>query len=165
MRSARWSGVISEAFDEEAVITGLRAGCDLECGKAYSEQIERAVKRGVLAEGRRSALGRVLGAFCLGMFDPPGEILRVDCDVGRGRPRAPSPRAGSARESRFFSRMTASTVRREENEEACRDRPAANVFLHGSSGYHGTNGHLITPHDGIVQRAGSTMTVSFVPAP
>jgi beta-glucosidase len=40
--------------------------------------------------------------------------------------------------------------------------PAANVFLHGSAGYHGTNGHLVTPRDGIVRRAGSAVSVSFV---
>jgi beta-glucosidase len=40
--------------------------------------------------------------------------------------------------------------------------PAASVFLHGSAGYHGTNDHLVTAHDGIARRAGSAMTVSFV---
>src|SRR5262249_24007912 len=41
--------------------------------------------------------------------------------------------------------------------------PAANVFLHGSAGYHGTNQHLVSPREGITRRSGSAITVSFVP--
>ncbi|HEY3593495.1 MAG TPA: glycoside hydrolase family 3 N-terminal domain-containing protein, partial [Polyangiaceae bacterium] len=59
--------------DEDAVVAGLHAGCDLECGKAYREQIGRAVAQGALSEADVDrALGRVLAArFRLGMFDPP----------------------------------------------------------------------------------------------
>ncbi len=36
-----------KASDAEAVVAVLRAGTDLECGNAYSEQIAGAVERGV----------------------------------------------------------------------------------------------------------------------
>ncbi|HZU85340.1 MAG TPA: glycoside hydrolase family 3 C-terminal domain-containing protein, partial [Polyangiaceae bacterium] len=39
--------------------------------------------------------------------------------------------------------------------------PAASVFLHGSAGYHGTNGHLVAPLEAIERRAGAAVTVSF----
>jgi beta-glucosidase len=39
--------------------------------------------------------------------------------------------------------------------------PAAGVFLHGSTGYHGTNKHLVTPREGVERRAGSAMTITF----
>ncbi|HZU81696.1 MAG TPA: glycoside hydrolase family 3 N-terminal domain-containing protein, partial [Polyangiaceae bacterium] len=62
-----------KASEEEAVALGLHAGCDLECGKAYRDQIVRAVADGALFEADVDrALGRVLAArIRLGMFDPP----------------------------------------------------------------------------------------------
>jgi beta-glucosidase len=95
--------------DEDAVVAGLGAGCDLECGKAYSERIASAVARGVLPEANVDrALGRVLSArFRLGMFDPPeknpyASITKSVVDgPSRSRPRA----------SRSFSSKTTAFCR------------------------------------------------------
>jgi beta-glucosidase len=152
--------------DEEAVIAGLRAGCDLECGKAYAEQIERAVRRGVLAEAEVDrALGRVLTArFRLGMFDPPerNPYAAVPMSVVDG-PEHRALALEAARESLVLLKNDGILpFDPKKTKKLAVIGPAANVFLHGSAGYHGTNNHLVTPHDGIMRRAGSAMSVSFV---
>jgi beta-glucosidase len=152
--------------DEEAVVAGLRAGCDLECGKAYSEQIARAVGRGVLSEAEVDrALGRVLAArFRLGMFDPPEK--NPYASIAKPVVDGPEHRAlalEAARESLVLLKNDGILpFDPKKTKKLAVIGPAASVFLHGSQGYHGTNQHLVTARDGIVRRAGSAMTVSFV---
>ena len=152
--------------DEEAVVAGLRAGCDLECGKAYAEQIARAVARGDLAEAEVDrALGRVLAArFRLGMFDPPDRnpYASIPMAVVDG-PEHRALALDAARESLVLLKndgILPFDLRKTKKLAVI--GPAADVFLHGSAGYHGTNQHLVTPREGIIRRAGSATTVSFV---
>jgi beta-glucosidase len=152
--------------DEDAVVAGLRAGCDLECGKAYAEQIPGAVGRGVLSEAEVDrALGRVLAVrFRLGMFDPPerNPYASIPMTVVDG----PAHRAlalDAARESLVLLKNDGILpFDPRKTKKLAVIGPAAGVFLHGSAGYHGTNQHLATPRDGIVRRAGSATAVSFV---
>ncbi|MGC4092669.1 MAG: glycoside hydrolase family 3 C-terminal domain-containing protein [Polyangiaceae bacterium] len=152
--------------DQEAVATGMHAGCDLECGKAYSEQLAGAVKRGALSESQvDGALSRVLAArFRLGMFNPPAR--NPFASIPMSVVDAPEHRKLALEASRqslvllkndgllpFDARKT---------KKLAVVGPAANVFLHGSSGYHGSNQHLVTPREGITRRAGSATAVSFV---
>jgi beta-glucosidase len=60
-------------YAEAAVASGLRAGCDLECGTDYRDHIAGGVADGTISEAEVDrALTRVLTArFRLGMFDPP----------------------------------------------------------------------------------------------
>jgi beta-glucosidase len=153
--------------DEEAVAAGLHAGCDLECGKGYGERIERAVANGSVSEAEVDrALERVLGArFRLGMFDPPernpyASIPRSVVDGPEHRKLA----LGAARESLVLLKNDGMLpLDPHKTKRLAVIGPAAKVFLHGSSGYHGSNGHLVTPLEGIERRGGPAMTVSFAP--
>lgn len=152
--------------DAEAVVTGLRAGCDLECGKAYSEQIAQAVGRGVLSEADvNRALGRVLAArFRLGMFDPPEKnpYAAITKSVVDG-PEHRALALEAARESLVLLKNDGILpLDPKKTKKLAVLGPAANIFLHGSSGYHGSNNHLVTPRDGIARRAGTAPKVSFV---
>ncbi|HEX6766435.1 MAG TPA: glycoside hydrolase family 3 N-terminal domain-containing protein, partial [Polyangiaceae bacterium] len=152
--------------DADAVATGLRAGCDLECGKAYSEQIARAVGRGAISEADVDrALGRVLAArFRLGMFDPPARnpYSSIAKSVVDG-PEHRSLALDAARESLVLLKNDGILpFDAKKTKKLAVIGPAASVFLHGSAGYHGTNQHLVTPRDGIARRAGSAVHVSFV---
>src|SRR5262249_37297746 len=148
------------------VVTGLHAGCDLECGKAYTEQIAQAVGRGALAEADVDrALGRVLGArFRLGMFDPPER--NPYASIPKSVVDGPEHRAlalEAARESLVLLKTDGILpFDPKKTKKLAVIGPAASVFLHGSAGYHGTNQHLVTLHDGIARRAGSRAMVSFV---
>lgn len=155
-----------QASERDAVVAGLRAGCDLECGKAYSEQIARAVADGVLAESDVDrALGRVLAArFRLGMFDPPerNPFASIPMSVVDG-PEHRSLALEASRESLVLLKNNGVLpLDPRTTKKLALIGPAANVFLHGSAGYHGTNQHLINPRDGIVRRAGDAIAVSFV---
>jgi beta-glucosidase len=152
--------------DEDAVVAGLRAGCDLECGKAYSEQIVRAVERKILGESDvNRALERVLAArFRLGMFDPPerNPYASLAMPVVDG-PEHRALALEAARESLVLLKNDGLLpLDAKKTKKLAVIGPAASVFLHGSAGYHGTNDHLVTPYDGIARRAGSTTKVSFV---
>jgi beta-glucosidase len=152
--------------DEDAVVAGLGAGCDLECGKAYSERIASAVARGVLPEANVDrALGRVLSArFRLGMFDPPEK--NPYASITKSVVDGPEHRAlalEAARQSLVLLKNDGVLpLDPKKTKKLAVIGPAANVFLHGSSGYHGTNNHLVTPREGIERRAGAATTVSFV---
>jgi beta-glucosidase len=152
--------------DEEAVVAGLRAGCDLECGKAYSEQIARAVGRGVLTETDvNRAVGRVLAArFRLGMFDPPQR--NPYASIERSVVDGPEHRAlalEAARESLVLLKNDGMLPFNPKTlKKLAVIGPAAGVFLHGSAGYHGSNNHLIAPREGIMRRAAGALQVSFV---
>ncbi len=151
--------------DAAAVVSGLRAGCDLNCGKAYAEQIAEAVRRGSLAEADVDrALGRVLTArFRLGMFDPPeknpyASIPMSVVDSAEHRALA----LEAARESLVLLKNDGLLpLDPQQTKKLAVIGPAANVFLHGSAGYHGSNNHLITPRAGIERRAGKAISVSF----
>ncbi len=155
----------TQPSEESAVIAGLHAGCDLECGKDYAERISGAVRSRALSEADVDrALGRVLAArFRLGMFDPPGRnpYDAIPASVVDGTEhRALALEA--ARESMVLLKNDGLLpLDPKKVRKLAVVGPAASVFLHGSQGYHGTNQHLVTPHDGIVSRAGDTMTVSF----
>ena len=151
--------------DEEAVTAGLHAGCDLECGKAYKEQIERAVADGSLSEAEvNRALEHVLGVrFRLGMFDPPGRnpYAAIPMSVVDG-PEHRELALAAARESLVLLKndgILPLDPRRTKRLAVV--GPAAKVFLHGSNGYHGTNAHLVAPLAGIERRAGTAIAVSF----
>jgi beta-glucosidase len=151
--------------DEDAVIAGLHAGCDLECGKAYSEQIARVVGRGALTEAEVDrALTRVLTArFRLGMFDPPehNPYAAIPMSVVDG-PEHRALALEATRESLVLLKNNGLLpLDAKKIKKLAVVGPAAAVFMHGSSGYHGTNQHLITARDGIVKRAGSAIRVSF----
>jgi beta-glucosidase len=152
--------------DEDAVVAGLSAGCDLECGKAYAEQIAHAVARGVFPQTEVDrALGRVLAArFRLGMFDPPEKnpYASIAMPVVDG-PEHRALALDAARESLVLLKNDGVLpFDAKKTKKLAVIGPAASVFLHGSQGYHGTNQHLVTPREGITRRAGSAMTVSFV---
>jgi beta-glucosidase len=161
-----WGHHVKKA-DEDAVVAGLRAGCDLECGKAYSEQIVRAVERRTLAEADVDrALERVLAArFRLGMFDPPER--NPYASIAMSSVDGPEHRAlslAAAREALvLLKNERLLPLDATKTQRLAVIGPAASVFLHGSSGYHGTNDHLITPRDGILRRVGGMTKVSFVP--
>lgn len=155
-----------EQNDADAVAAGLNAGCDLNCGKAYSEQIVGLVQRGVVSEAEVDrALKRVLSArFRLGIFDPPeknpyASIPQSVVDGAEHRALA----LAAARESLVLLKNDGLLPLDPKNtKKLAIIGPAANVFLHGSAGYHGSNSHLVTPRAGIEQRAGTEMSVSFV---
>jgi beta-glucosidase len=155
-----------EPSEESAVATGLRAGCDLECGTAYRDQIGRAVADGTIFEADVDrALGRVLTArFRLGMFDPPernpyAAISMSEVDSPEHRKLA----LAAARESLVLLKNDGILpLDLRKTKKLAIIGPAAGTFQHGSSGYHGSNGHLVTPRDGIERRAGSATAVSFV---
>ncbi len=152
--------------EESAVATGLRAGCDLECGTAYRDQIGRAVADGAISEADVDrALGRVLTArFRLGMFDPPernpySAISMSEVDSPEHRKLA----LAAARESLVLLKNEGILpLDLRKTKKLAIIGPAADTFQHGSPGYHGSNGHLVTPQEGIVRRARSTTAVSFV---
>jgi beta-glucosidase len=152
--------------DEDAVVAGLRAGCDLECGNAYAQQIARSVSRGALSEAEVDrALGRVLAArFRLGMFDPPAR--NPYASIGMSVVDGPEHRAlalEAARESLVLLKNDGLLpFDAQKTKKLAVIGPAADVFLHGSAGYHGSNQHLVTLRDGLVRRAGSATKVSFV---
>jgi len=155
-----------EQSDADAVVAGLHAGCDLECGNAYREQIAPAVERRALSEADVDrALRRVLTArFRLGMFDPSernpyASIAMSAVDSAEHRSLA----LGAARESLVLLQNDGILpLDPLETKKLAVIGPGADVFLHGSAGYHGTNQHLVTPRSGIARRAGSATTVSFV---
>lgn len=152
--------------DRDAVVAGLHAGCDLECGKAYSEQIVSAVKSGVLSEAKVDrALARVLAArFRLGMFDPPerNPYASIRMDIVDG----PEHRALALEASRqslvLLKNDGLLPLDPRKTKKLAVIGPTAAVFLHGSQGYHGSNDHLVTPLEGIERRAGNSIEVSFV---
>jgi beta-glucosidase len=152
--------------EESAVATGLRAGCDLECGTAYRDQIGGAVAHGAISEADVDrALGRVLTArFRLGMFDPPernpyASISMSEVDSPEHRKLA----LAAARESLVLLRNDGILpLDPSKTKKLAIIGPAAGTFQHGSPGYHGSNGHLVTPREGIERRAGSATAVSFV---
>lgn len=155
-----------KASDQDAVVAGLRAGCDLECGNSYAQQIASAVARSALSEADVDrALRRVLAArFRLGMFDPPernpyASIAMPSVDGPEHRALA----LEAARQSLVLLKNDGVLpLDAQKTKKLAVIGPAANVFLHGSAGYHGTNQHLVTPHAGILRRAGSATSVSFV---
>jgi beta-glucosidase len=67
----------------EAAAMGLRAGTDLNCGRAYA-QLGDAVRRGLVSEQDVDAsLARLLRArFRLGMFDPPERVPYAATPIG-----------------------------------------------------------------------------------
>ncbi|HWA73065.1 MAG TPA: glycoside hydrolase family 3 N-terminal domain-containing protein [Polyangiaceae bacterium] len=151
--------------EEEATLAGLHAGCDLECGKAYSQQIAGAVGRGALAEAEVDrALSRVLTArFRLGMFDPkernPYASIPMSV-VDSAEHRALALQA--TRQSLVLLKNSGILpLDPKKTKKLAVIGPAAGVFLHGSTGYHGTNQHLVTPREGIVRRAGNAIAVTF----
>jgi beta-glucosidase len=160
-----WGHKVKPA-DEDAVVAGLSAGCDLECGKAYSERIASAVARGVLPEANVDrALSRVLAArFRLGMFDPPEK--NPYASITKSVVDGPEHRALALEATRqalvLLKNDGVLPLDPKKTKKLAVIGPAANVFLHGSSGYHGTNNHLVTPRDGIARRAGTATIVSFV---
>ena len=160
-----WGHKVKPA-DEDAVVAGLSAGCDLECGKAYSERIVSAVARGVLPEASVDhALSRVLAArFRLGMFDPPEKNPYTS--ITKAVVDGPEHRALALEATRqalvLLKNDGVLPLDPKKTKKLAVIGPAANVFLHGSSGYHGANNHLVTPRDGIARRAGTATIVSFV---
>jgi beta-glucosidase len=152
--------------EESAVATALRAGCDLECGTAYRDQIGRAVADGAISEADVDrALGRVLTSrFRLGMFDPPernpyASIPMSEVDSPEHRKLA----LAAARESLVLLKNDGILpLDPSKTKKLAIIGPAAGMFQHGSPGYHGSNGHLVTPQEGIERRAGSATAVSFV---
>lgn len=160
-----WGHHVQQA-EQGATVAGLRAGCDLECGNAYGQELANAVGRGLLSEADVDrALSRVLTArFRLGMFDPPernpyASIGMSVVDSAEHRSLA----LAAARESLvLLANDGILPLDARKTKRLAVVGPAANVFLHGSAGYHGNNHHLITPRAGIEQRAGGTTTVTFV---
>jgi beta-glucosidase len=152
--------------EQGATVAGLSAGCDLECGNAYGQELASAVGRGLLSEADVDrALSRVLTArFRLGMFDPPernpyASIGMSAIDSAEHR----SLTLAAARESLvLLANDGILPLDARKTKKLAVIGPAANVFLHGSAGYHGSNHHLITARAGIEQRAGGTTTVTFV---
>lgn len=59
----------------EASALAVKAGCDLECGSAYSSLVE-AVEQGLIDEATidRAVARLFRGRFRLGMFDPPEQV-------------------------------------------------------------------------------------------
>jgi beta-glucosidase len=161
-----WGHHVQQA-DESAVVAGLRAGCDLECGKAYSEQIVGAVERGALSEADVDrALARVLTArFRLGMFDPPerNPYASISMSVVDGPEHRALALAAARQSIVLLKNDGVLPLDAKKTKKLALVGPAAGVFLHGSAGYHGTNDHLVTPRDAILRRAGSGIAVSFVP--
>ncbi len=155
-----------KSSEDAAVAAGLGAGCDLECGKAYSERIANAVASGTVTEAQVDrALSRVLAArFRLGMFDPPEK--NPYAGITKSVVDGPEHRALALEASRqslvLLKNDGILPFDPQKTKKLAVIGPAANLFLHGSSGYHGSNNHLVTPHDGIARRAGSATRVSFV---
>jgi beta-glucosidase len=151
--------------DEEATIAGLHAGCDLECGKAYSENIARAVGRGALSEAEVDrALTRVLTArFRLGMLDVPehNPYAAIPMSVVDGPEHRALALAATRSSLVLLKNDGILPLDAKKTHKLAVIGPAAGVFLHGSTGYHGLNKHLVTPRDGIVRRAGSAVTVTY----
>jgi beta-glucosidase len=152
--------------EESAVATGLRAGCDLECGTAYRDQIGRAVADGAISEADVDrALARVLSArFRLGMFDPPERNPYASIPVSEvDSPEHRKLALAAARESLVLLKNDGILpLDLRKTKKLAIIGPAAGTFQHGSPGYHGSNGHLVTPQEGIERRAGSATVVSFV---
>jgi beta-glucosidase len=151
---------------EAAVASGLRAGCDLECGTDYRDQIGQAVADGAISEADVDrALTRVLTArFRLGMFDPPerNPYASIPMSVVDG-PKHRELALAAARESLVLLRNDGILpLAPRKTKKLAVIGPAADTFQHGSSGYHGSNGHLVTARQGIERRAGSATAVSFV---
>ncbi len=80
------------ADSAEAAAMGLRAGTDLNCGRAYAA-LGEAVRRGLVSEGDVDAsLARLLRArFRLGMFDPDGRVPYAATPLSEND--SPAPRA------------------------------------------------------------------------
>ncbi len=130
----------------------MRAGCDLECGKAYLEQIVRAVARGRLSEAEVDrALGRVLAArFRLGMFDPPerNPYASIPMSVVDG-PEHRALALTAARESLVLLKNDGVLpLDPKRIKKLALVGPAADVFLHGSAGYHRDERPLDDPSRG-----------------
>jgi len=155
-----------KSSDEDAVVAGLRAGCDLECGKAYSEQIVRAVARGAITEADvERALARVLTArFRLGMFDPRerNPYASIAMNVVDGAEHRALALEASRESLVLLKNDGVLPLDPKKTKKLAVIGPAASVFLHGSAGYHGTNQHLVTPREGIERRAGNATAVSFI---
>ena len=153
--------------EEAAVVAGLHAGCDLECGKAYSDHIAAAVEHGVLSEADVDrALARVLAArFRLGMFDPPER--NPYASISKNVVDGPEHRAlalQAARESLVLLKNAGILpLDPRTTKKLALLGPAAGAFLHGSAGYHGSNNHLVTPREAISRRVGDAIAISFVP--
>jgi beta-glucosidase len=123
------------------------------------------VERGAVSEAEVDrALRRVLRArFRLGMFDPPqrNPYASIPMAVVDG----PEHRALALEASRqslvLLKNEGLLPFDPHKTKKLAVIGPAANIFLHGSQGYHGSNNHLVTPLAGIERRAGDSTTVSF----
>ncbi len=154
-----------ERSESDAVKKGLEAGCDLSCGNEYKNHVPDLVQRGALSEEDvNRAVGRVLEArFRLGMFDPP-----------ENNPYASIPMAvvdGPEHRKLALRAARQSLVLLQNDKLLPLDKakvkklavigPAADVFLHGSQGYHGTNNHLVSALEGLRRYAGEDLDITF----
>jgi beta-glucosidase len=135
-----------------AAAAALRAGTDLDCGRAYAA-LGPALARGLIAEADLDrALGRLFSArFRLGLFDPPPATPwaglgaeAIDTPAHRQLSRQAAARAVVLLENRNGSLPLAPSVRRIAVVGPTADDEE--VLL---ANYHGTPSHAVTLLEGI----------------
>ena len=151
------------ATPEEAAALAIKAGCDLECGDAYS-YAAGAVKEGLLSEAEiDTCLKRLMAARVrLGMFDPPEMVpwahipmSQVDC------PEHQALALKAARESIVLLKNDGVLPLKKTIKRILVMGPNADSVPMLLGNYNGTPSHPVTILQGIRDKAGPDCEVTY----
>jgi beta-glucosidase len=137
---------------EESAALAVKAGCDLNCGRAYGH-LPAAVEQGLLEESELdAALRRVFRArFKLGMFDPPERVpfAAIPYEVN-DCPEHAALALAAARDSLVLLKNEGSLLPLSpELSSIAVIGPNAHDVRALLANYHGTPSRSVTPLDGI----------------
>ncbi len=161
-----YSGHHVAADAAEAAAMAVKAGCDLECGSAYSYLFE-AFRRGLVtvAEIDQSVRRLFRTRIRLGMFDPPEQVPYASLPIELvDSPTHQALALEAARQSLVLLK----------NEGCLLPLPASlhRIAVIGPNAddpslllgnYNGTPSHVVTPFYGILARAGAGVFVETTP--
>lgn len=148
---------------EAAAATGVKNGCDLECGSVY-RSLKQAVAQGLVAEKDIDvALTRLMEArLRLGMFDPPKQVRYAQIPYSVNE---------SPEHDRLARRMAQASIVLLENDgvlplsrslkSLAVVGPNADEVMTLVGNYYGTPSHPVTPLAGIRAAVGPNTTVRY----
>jgi len=148
---------------EGAAATGLRSGCDLECGTTY-RALTQAVAQGLVAEHDIDvALTRLMTARVrLGMFDPPAMVPYAQIPYSANE---------SPEHARLARRMAQASIVLLKNDGILPlSRSVTSIAVIGPNAdevmtllgnYYGSPSHPVTPLAGIRAAVGPNTTVTY----
>ncbi len=148
----------------EASAKAVKAGTDLDCGRAYSALVE-AVRRGYISEDEinRSVERLFVARFRLGMFDPPERV--PFSNIGMDQVESPAHRRlalEAARKSIVLLKNDAQTLPfKPVPKRIAVVGPAADDPDTLLANYNGIPSHIVTPLAGIEQKFGKQADIRF----